>query len=439
MQMQIGALSAFLKENGYKVKYEEIIISSQDITERYKDKIKQSIEIFRPDLIGFSSYDMNYRFIINCASFIKSFCSKVRIIVGGHHASLAPDDYMQFEAIDYVCIGEGEYVLKELLGVLSRGGSIESVEGLCFRDPNGRVVYNRARDLLEDLDELPYSDRTIFYYQGLEMNCLPIFAGKGCLYACTYCANSSMRRLYRNQNKYVRYRSASKIIDEIRRSREIYKFRHVVFYDDVFPVDYRWLQDFAKLYSREFADLPFHCQLRPEIAANEDYLELLYNSGCRAVSIGVESGSQRYREEMLGRKMSNSMILRVARLVKKYRMKLCIYMMVGLPAESFLDMIRSLWLNFRIGADDVQTAIYYPIKNTPLYQYCQDNGLIDAARKESMYVFAYDSCLNYGILKRSLIIIFKWLNSGMPIIRRFKIKLLLRFFKSRYKKWLKRP
>lgn len=438
IQMQITALSAFLKKRGCEVRYLEIAIFSGDTFEKHKKIVKEEIQEFRPHLIGFSSYDMNYYFILECANFIKSFYPDVKIIVGGHHASLSPEKYMQKESIDYVCIGEGEYVLKDLSEALAEGKSVVSITGLCSRDSKEKVIYNRTGNLVENLDQLPFIDRSIVHSQHLELDYLPMLAGKGCPFLCAYCANDSLKKLYPNQNCYVRYRSPEKIIAEIEECKRVYKFRYVYFYDDIFGLDYEWLKKFTNLYVKHFYDLPFYCLLHPSMATSQERLRLLSNSGCQTILMGVESGSQRYRQKMLNRNMTNRTILKAAALIKNYKMNLTIFMMVGLPDESFCDMVKSLWLNFRIGADGVQTNIFYPIENTLLGKYCREHNLINEKRRRKIFIYTYETCLNYGIVKRGLIILFKWLNSAVPLIRHFQVSLILHFLRIQYRKLFQR-
>lgn len=436
--MQIAALSAFLKKCGCEVRYLEIIIFSGDTFEKHKKTVKEEIQEFQPDLVGFSAYDMNYYFILECANFIKSFYPIVKIIVGGHHASLSPEEYMQNKSIDYVCIGEGEYILKDLLDALSRGNSIESIMGLCSRNSREEVIYNRSGNLVENLDELPFLDRSIVHSQQLELDYLSMFVGKGCPFLCTYCANNSMKKLYSSSHCYVRCRSPEKIIEEIEECRKVYKFRYVYFYDDIFGLNYEWLKKFCDLYVKHFYDLPFYCLLHPSMAISEERLKLLYNSGCQTILMGVESGSQKYRQNMLNRKIANSVILKAAALIRKYKMNLTIFMMVGLPGETFSDMVKSLWLNLRIRPEGVQTNIFYPIKNTLLCKYCLKHNLIREERRRKMFIYTYDTCLNYGIAKRGLIILFKWLNSATPLIHHFQVSLIPHYLRIQCRKWLKR-
>lgn len=438
VQMQIAALSAFLKKCGCRVKYAEYIIFQGDNIEKFRDSLKKEVLDFRPDFVGLSSYDMNYGFIVGAAEYIKKIFPATKIIVGGHNATLAPEDYMQFDFIDYVCVGEGESVLSELLRAWVVGRSSEKILGLCSRLIDGRIVYNTARNLIEDLDMLPDLDRSIVGVQQAEIDYLPMFVGKGCPFSCTYCANNDMKNIYPNRHRYIRYRSPKRVIDEISRCRKTLHFKYVYFYDDIFAFDHDWLQHFGELYNREFRDMPFHCLLRPEIATDEKLMKSLYAAGCRAVSMGVESGSQEFRKKVLGRKMTNETMLLAARTIKKQGMELYIFMMVGLPDETLQDMKESLWLNLRIGAKGVQTGIYYPIKKTPLYRYCLERNLINEEKRKRLFVYTYDTCLNYGMLMRSLIILFKWLNSATPLIRRFQVQLMLNFLRVQYKKIVKK-
>ncbi len=438
VQMQIAALSAFLKSKGCEVRYMEIIIFSGDTPVKFNSAILNEIDNFMPNLVGFSSYDMNHSFILNAADFIKKHRSNIKIVVGGHHASLAPDDYMQNKSIDYVCIGEGEEVLSGLIDNLILGSNIEKIPGLAFRDRYGQVVIPGERSLIENLDSLPFVDRQVLHEQQLELDYLPMLIGKGCYFSCTYCANSKMKNLYLNKNKYVRWRSPEKVIEEIQECKKSYDFKSVYFFDDIFASDFEWLSRFSSMYVKKFGKLAFHCLLRPEFAANEKILSLLSESGCRSISMGVESGSENYRKNFLDRRMSNRIILKAANAIKRKGMDLCIYMMVGLPDETLLDMLKTLWLNFRIGPKGVQTGIYFPIKNTPLYQYCINKKLINEDKRRQIYVYTYDTCLKCSPVKRSIIILFKWLNSAIPVIRCCQFGLIVQYVRIQYKKIFKK-
>ena len=109
-------------------------------------------------------------------------------------------------------------------------------------------------------------------------------------------------------------------------------------------------------------------------------------------------------------------------------MKLAIFLIVGVPGETLVDMVKTVILNLRIRPEGVYTQIFMPFVGTPLYTYCVENNLIDEERRRKMIVFTYSTCLKVGILKRFFIILFKWVNSATPVVSHFKISLVQRFF-----------
>ena len=154
--------------------------------------------------------------------------------------------------------------------------------------------------------------------------------------------------------------------------------------------------------------------------------------------MGVESGSYKYRTTMLGRHMSNEVILRACDNLKKYNMRITTFLMVGMPDESCLDMLKSLVFIWKIRPTGMQTGIFYPLKGTPSYDYCAKNNLINWKKRKELVVYTYDTSLNVGFLKRYFIILCKWLLSGIPILAHFDFQLIPKFFKIQYKLWFQR-
>ncbi len=434
VQSQISALSAFLKQRGCTVRYLEVPIFAGDDFVKHTNAVAEALTSWRPHMVGFSAYDMNHDFIIACADLVKRYGRDILTVVGGHAASLAPEDYLRSGAIDMVVVGEGEPVLEDLLARIRARRPLTGIRGLCVRDGDGRIVYTPPRPLEYDLDRLPFPDRSIVADQQKGIDYLPVFAGKGCPYGCTYCANAAMRKLYPNPGLYVRYRSPENILKEIAACRQQTSFRYIYFYDDIFALDLEWLKTFTRLYRESFPGLPYVCLLNPRLACSEERIRLLAESGCTQIFLGVESGSQPYRQKVLGRPMTNAMLFQAARTIRKYGIRLNIYLMVGLPDESLRDMGRTVWLNYRMRPDGAQTSIFFPIKNTGLYRYCMERGLIDEERRKQLFIYSYDTCLRVGFLKRLLIIVFKWVNSASPVLTHCRVDLVIHFLRIQFRK-----
>ena len=138
---------------------------------------------------------------------------------------------------------------------------------------------------------------------------------------------------------------------------------------------------------------------------------------------------------MLGRHMSNEVILRACDNIKKYGMRINAFLMVGMPDESCLDILKSLFFIFKINPSSIQTGIFYPLKGTPSYDYCEKNNLINWDKRKKLVVYSYDTALNVNIFKRYFIIASKWILVSIPVIRRLQFSMVSRFFKIQYRLW----
>lgn len=416
-QIQIGALSAFLKKNSHEVGYMEFILKGH-FDKTSQDKLFEKIKTFSPDIIGFSSYEMSFEWIKEMSTYIKAKF-EIPIIVGGYFATLKPDLVIAHLAIDMVCIGEGERPLLDLLKKMESGKDITDIESLYIKR-NNEIYKNKVGNLTETLDDLPFIDRTIIDYQehiGYPSEThdayLCIMASKGCPYNCSYCSNIFFKNLYDNSNKYVRFRSPGNVIGEIEECERNYKFNKISFEDDMFTVSNKWLKEFAELYTKRFS-YPFRCNIRPE-SAKKETLKVLKDMGCEVVSMGVEAGDERIRKDILRRRMTNKMILEGAKNIKESGIKLRTYNMVGIPNETIKSLCETIMLNFRIAPYEVQTTIYYPLKGTDLGDTCYKEGWVDLSKTKQLKTYANDSALSIKNLPKFVVVVAKWLNSATAL------------------------
>jgi len=206
------------------------------------------------------------------------------VIWGGPGPTLEVEWCLQHA--DLVCTGEGEHLIVEL---------------------DGTVIRNPNRPLL-DLESVAIPDfepaRTVHIGDDtLRRNVYPIFFGgrhypimtqRGCPFSCSFCIESVYQDMFGKKNS-LRRRSVDVVIEELVQAKQRHGVRHVMFYDDVFTVNPRWLKEFAARYKREVG-LPFWCYTYPTTTRKEDIL-LLKDAGLRSMTMGIQSGS----EAMLGR------------------------------------------------------------------------------------------------------------------------------------------
>jgi len=119
-----------------------------------RDTFKQQVAEYQPDYVGLSLLTSEYEEALYCAAdLVKESCPGIPVLAGGVHVTTMPEHVMETcSAIDYCVIGEGEYVLRELLLFLQGLGTLPE-NGLAFRD-YGLVVQQQA--MVDDLSKLPW-------------------------------------------------------------------------------------------------------------------------------------------------------------------------------------------------------------------------------------------------------------------------------------------
>lgn len=275
----------------------------------FKEKLIQEIIEYAPDLIAFSVLSTNYDWAVNFSKEIKNKV-KIPIVFGGIHPTSVPEEAIKNESVDYVIVGEGEYPLLELLDSRFDEKLLPSIQSLCFKS-KGNLVFNPLRELVVDLDRLPFPDKDLFYDKMPYLQkSYTLVTTRGCPYTCTYCCNGFLNKLYKG--KYLRRRSPENVIEELQNAKKKYEMKNIYFDDSTFSYDKKWLRTFAVGY-KEKIGMPFFCWVHPS-NVDQELLEILKSMGCRAVEMGVESLDPEVREKVFRRFYSNSDIERAIRL-----------------------------------------------------------------------------------------------------------------------------
>ena len=154
--------------------------------------------------------------------------------------------------INAVCIGEGEYAVLDLAMAIEAGEDPYGIKNLHF-NVGGEIVRNEVRPLIEDLDSLPFPDRSYYdRYRFLASNPYKTFiTSRGCPFRCTFCFNHVLQRMYGTSSRYVRRRSPAQVIEELKEVNTKWGIREVRFSDDHFVLDVEWLRELVSLYKKE--------------------------------------------------------------------------------------------------------------------------------------------------------------------------------------------
>ena len=330
---------------------------------------------FRPDVAAYSVITGSQRYYLEVNRRLKAGLPGVFSVFGGPHPTFFPE-MVQEPGVDGICRGEGEQALVDLLAALGDGGpdAALGVRNWSFCR-NGEVIANPVRPYVEDLDSLPFPDRALVYERDPVAGRSRIkhfLTGRGCPYNCTYCFNHALAEIYRGKGRRFRHRSVGHVIEEIRWVREHYPLEFVVFVDDTFVLSNEWLAEFAERYPRQIG-LPFFCNTRANLVTAEQ-VRLLKAAGCHSVSMGIETGNDRLRNELLKRQMSKAQILEAARLLREGGLNFATTNMIGLPTSTLDDDFETLALNIQARPAYAHVFIFQPYPRTELGQYTREQG-----------------------------------------------------------------
>ena len=369
----IGSLSAVLKQAGHQT---ALLWLSLDPG---REALKEKVRSYQPDLIGFSVLTNQFHHLRRFAGWISQDLG-VPIIAGGIHATVVPEEVIRVPGIEMVCLGEAEEAMVELAEAMEKGRDPGRILNLWVKRGE-EIIKNSVRPLLPNLEALPFPDREIVPY---ELPDLSLMAGRGCPYACAYCANSARRAIYKGLGQYVRQRSPANLLAEIRAAIQTRRPPKLDFNDDVFTLNKAWVREFCSAYAAEF-DLPFDVNVHVE-TVDREMLELMKRAGCRWVRVGVESGSERVRREIMGRPMPAAKIKQVFRDAEEVGLYTWAFNMVGLPTETPAEAAETYRLNEELFPEHMQVSVFNPYPGTRLYDLCRENGWLSGREVDGYFV-----------------------------------------------------
>ncbi|MBU1148437.1 MAG: B12-binding domain-containing radical SAM protein, partial [Candidatus Omnitrophica bacterium] len=278
--------------------------------------------------------------------------------------------------VDIVARGEAEYSFPELIQRLEEGRDFSGVLGL-WTKKNGKVCRNDVAPLAGDLSRLPYPDHLLYLkYQFFQKQTeVPFSTIRGCPFKCSFCYNHTKAELYRGKGRFLRTRSVSNVISEMRSARRLYpNMRNVILYDDIIGIDKIWLSDFCNAY-REHINLPWFTSIRPDVV-NEFVVEKMAHANCFCLSMGVETGDEELRTKILCKKISNARYIEAAELLHKAGIKVRTSNMFFLPEEDIHKAFLTVDINRQMKTDFAWGYTLQPYPSTKIYDYSVKNGYL---------------------------------------------------------------
>jgi len=284
--LHLLSMAAVLEQQGIDCSVVDFLLDPYS-----EDSLVSHLKETRPRIVGVSSYTTNFFMNLDIARAVKRYDRSIHVVFGGAHPSALPEHVLGQECVDSVCVGEGERTMVELCEAVEGKRDMASVDGLWWKD-QGRAVVNADREPIENLDELPIPARhkipmERYYYGYWGRNCSLMMAGRGCPYRCVFCASRSVFQT-------TRFHSPKYVVDEIEHVQSTYGRTAFMFNDDTFTLKDKWINAFLDELERRELNIIWKCYSRVN-RVDRSMLERMHRTGCRAMSYGLESGS----DEML--------------------------------------------------------------------------------------------------------------------------------------------
>jgi radical SAM superfamily enzyme YgiQ (UPF0313 family) len=357
------SIAAYVEQHGYRVQIMDIHaerLNDQDVAAR--------VAQLKPRYAGISVLT-NTAFT---AQYIARICKKsapdCKVIAGGVHAEILPEEMLANSAIDAVGRGDGEELMLDVL----RERPFPEIAGLSYRDGN-HVVHNPPRPMEMDLDKYPFPAYHLInfknYYPPVgtyrRLPAISMLVTRGCVGKCTFC--NSARTI-------LRTRSPEKVVEQIKLLRYRHGIRQIQFYDDTFTAMRKNVLAVCRQLVEERVDITWVAYIRGDCFSAE-VAAAMKKAGCHQVLLGIETGDEQIMRT-ISKPLNREKYKEAVKIAHKFGLDVRASFILGLPGETRASMESSLQLAKDLDVDLIQVNILTPYPGTEIFNYAVRNGLL---------------------------------------------------------------
>jgi anaerobic magnesium-protoporphyrin IX monomethyl ester cyclase len=373
----IMSLSSVLKRAGH-----EVTMFDQANPETPNEVIVDEMRRQKPDLVGISFLSTtSYPYAKRLASQLRAADSRVKLAFGGVFATLnAPLIKAQCKEVDFVCRGDGEELIIELV---ERLNAPDTVAGVTWQEKDGTIRNNPNRAPPRDLDQWPFPDRESLPLDFVESMPLDVPAvlsldrfttmqtSRGCPWPCVFCDIPIF-----NEGKW-RARSPAHVLAEFEQLRKD-GYGSVYFVDDHFLLQPKRIEAICDGLIAAKNPVKYGLEGRVDSVAQHLFPKLA-KSGCRTVMFGIESGSQKIldrlkKDQTLGQVEAAVTNAKTAGIEIVHG-----FFVVGIPDETEADLRATFRFASKIRVDSFGFNRLCVYRGTPLWQEYVKRGLVNDA------------------------------------------------------------
>ncbi len=254
---------------------------------RLDQSLEKHIAEYAPDIVGLTGFTPQVYVTKNLCQRIKTLNPEILTVIGGHHATMAPEDFCD-PAVDIIVRGEGVFTFREIVERFEKHQDVYDVKGIAFYHDKG-LKFTEPKEY-PILDSFPLPNRSItedcrqnYFMATINEQLKPLATlrtSRGCPYKCKFCA------VWKVTNGRYLSRDPHKILEELKTLKEFY----VDFVDDETFIDIKRISKLADLIDESGIKKSFSSYARADtVINNPDLFKKWGKIGLERVTLGLES------------------------------------------------------------------------------------------------------------------------------------------------------
>ncbi len=379
LRMACSALPADIVLKEYTINNELLVILSDIYNEQ-------------PDVVGLSCYIWNIEMTLKLAGLLKKVLPNLIIILGGPEVSFDPLDVMKkHNYIDYIVQGEGENIVRDLLGALRSNKPINAIDGLSFRQ--GEEVIIGIPQIIKDVSLIPfpYCDSDM---ENLKDKIIYYESARGCPFSCQYCLSSA--------TSGVRFFSLDRVYKELKFFIS-YNVKQVKFVDRTFNARKEHYLPILRFLAKQDCRTNFHFEIAVDSLDNEvlDFLQEV-PVGRFQFEIGIQSTNQSTLEKISRHNNWPKIVEHVTRIISYQNIHVHLDLIVGLPYENYARFGQSFNDVYQLQPHMLQIGFLKMLKGAGLRNIAEQCGYIFL--DDAPYEILANDCLTYREVRKLKIV-----------------------------------
>jgi len=360
-------IAAYLKkETSYSVEILDCPVEKMSY-----DRLKEEIRKRNPDVVGITAMTFTLIDVMKTVKSVKEVGPRIKIILGGPHVIIFPNETIKNKEIDFLVLGEGEGAIKPLLANINNPKELKNIRGLVFKE-EGAIINTGRADFIERLDDLPFPARYLAPYKkyfsvlSSRRPVTTMFTSRGCPFQCLFCDRPQLGKIFRA-------RSAKNVVDEMEECAEM-GIQEIFIYDDTFGVDRQRVLDICKEIKKREVSIAWDIRTRVN-TVDREVLEALKEAKCQRIHYGVEAGTQKILN-ILRKGITLEQVEKAFKTTKEVGIQTAAYFMIGSPTETREDILQTIKFMKKINPDYVHITITTPFPATDLYRMAQEEKVL---------------------------------------------------------------